>query len=91
MSPAGPALAEVLARWRREAITGVCRTGRYRLPYFTWGSGPPLVFVHGLADRAVSFAPVMAPLTSSTGDLMTIGLVPIRHSPQNAGTRDPRA
>lgn len=63
MTAPGPALADALARWRREAVPGTCRTARYRMPYFTWGRGPVLVFVHGLADRAVSFAPVMAPLT----------------------------
>jgi pimeloyl-ACP methyl ester carboxylesterase len=65
VSAVGPVLADVLARWRREAVPGTCRTGRYRMPYFTWGAGPVLAFVHGLADRAVSFAPVMARLTDS--------------------------
>ncbi len=59
--PAVP-LAEALARWEREARVGVCPTGRYRMPYFVWGSGPPITFVHGLADRAKSFVPVMEPL-----------------------------
>jgi pimeloyl-ACP methyl ester carboxylesterase len=40
----------VRARFHREAVRGVCDTGRYRMPYFVWGSGPPLVFVHGLGD-----------------------------------------
>src|SRR5262249_35318896 len=34
---------------------GVCGTGRYRCPYFAWGSGPPLVFIPGLADSGRSF------------------------------------
>jgi pimeloyl-ACP methyl ester carboxylesterase len=32
------------------------------MPYFVWGDGPPLVFVHGLADQSKSFVPVMAAL-----------------------------
>jgi 3-oxoadipate enol-lactonase len=47
--------AEALARFKREAIHGVCDTGRYRMPYFTWGEGPPLLFVHGLGDSGHSF------------------------------------
>jgi pimeloyl-ACP methyl ester carboxylesterase len=48
-------LAEALARFQREAVPGVCDTGRYRLPYYTWGQGPPLVFVHGVGDSSRSF------------------------------------
>jgi 3-oxoadipate enol-lactonase len=59
--PAVP-LAEALALWEREARRGVCDTGRYRMPYFVWGSGPPLVFIHGLADMSRAFIPVMAAL-----------------------------
>ncbi|MFL5242808.1 MAG: alpha/beta fold hydrolase [Gemmataceae bacterium] len=63
--PAPPSLplTEVLERFRREAVHGVCDTGRYRCPYFTWGQGPPLVFIHGLADSSRSFLPVIALLT----------------------------
>src|SRR6266481_4077734 len=43
-------LEHVLRRFEREAVRGTCDTGRYRCPYYTWGSGPPLVFVPGLAD-----------------------------------------
>jgi pimeloyl-ACP methyl ester carboxylesterase len=59
--PAVP-LSEALAAWEKEARHGVCPTGRYRMPYFVWGDGPPIVFIHGLCDRARSFALVMAPL-----------------------------
>ena len=59
--PAIP-LAAALDLWDREARRGVCDTGRYRMPYFVWGSGPPLVFVHGLADTSRAFIPVMAAL-----------------------------
>ena len=49
------ALAEALERFGREAKRGVCDTGRYRMPYFVWGEGPPLVFVHGAGDTSRSF------------------------------------
>jgi pimeloyl-ACP methyl ester carboxylesterase len=48
-------LQEVLARFGREAARGVCDTGRYRCPYYVWGEGPPLLFVPGLCDDALSF------------------------------------
>jgi pimeloyl-ACP methyl ester carboxylesterase len=59
--PALP-LAEALALWARESRRGICDTGRYRMPYFVWGAGPPLVFIHGLADSSRAFIPVMAAL-----------------------------
>jgi pimeloyl-ACP methyl ester carboxylesterase len=48
-------LEEALQQFEREARHGVCHTGRYRLPYFVWGEGPPLVFVHGVSDSSRSF------------------------------------
>ncbi len=54
-SPAPLVLSETLARFEREAVHSTCDTGRYRMPYFVWGSGPPLVFVHGVSDCARSF------------------------------------
>src|SRR5438270_11581467 len=48
-------LEDVLARFEREARRGVCDTGRYRLPYYVWGSGPPLVLIHGVSDSSRSF------------------------------------
>jgi 3-oxoadipate enol-lactonase len=56
-------LAAALARWRREAEAGVCDTGRYRCRFFAWGHGQPLLFIHGMSDRARSFVPVAAHLT----------------------------
>ena len=66
--PARPALAhhasrithhlnvrDALARFESEAERGRCDTGRYRCPYFTWGVGPPLVLIPGLADSSRSF------------------------------------
>ena len=61
-TPAAIPLADALAAWDREARRGVLDTGRYRMPYFVWGTGPPLVFIHGLADRSRAFVPVMAAL-----------------------------
>jgi pimeloyl-ACP methyl ester carboxylesterase len=49
-------LDEVAARFRREAVRGVCDTGRYRMPYYAWGEGPPLLFIHGVSDRSDGFA-----------------------------------
>jgi pimeloyl-ACP methyl ester carboxylesterase len=48
-------LADVLARFDAEAVRGEFWTGRYRCRYYVWGSGPPLVFIPGLADDALSF------------------------------------
>lgn len=58
--PAPLSLAEALERFEREAVRGVCDTGRYRTDYWTWGSGPPLLFVHGLAGTSHSFVRVAA-------------------------------
>jgi pimeloyl-ACP methyl ester carboxylesterase len=55
-APAAPlALGEALRRLQREATHGVFHTGRYRCPYYSWGAGPPLVFIPGLADSGRSF------------------------------------
>src|SRR5579864_1981936 len=56
-------LKDILERFEREASWGECATGRYRCRYFVWGSGPPLVFVHGLCDEADSFVLPIAPLS----------------------------
>jgi pimeloyl-ACP methyl ester carboxylesterase len=57
-------LAEARARFEREAVRGVCDTGRYRMPYFSWGEGPPLLFVHGLGDSSRSFLMPIARLSA---------------------------
>jgi pimeloyl-ACP methyl ester carboxylesterase len=49
------ALAEAQSRFRREAVRGTCDTGRYRMPWYSWGQGPPLLFIHGLGDSSRSF------------------------------------
>jgi pimeloyl-ACP methyl ester carboxylesterase len=48
-------MGEVLDRYYRDAQRGVCDTGRYRCPYYTWGQGPTLVFIPGLCDDGLSF------------------------------------
>ena len=53
-------LAEAQARFQREAVRGVCDTGRYRCSYYVWGKGPPVVMIPGLADDALSFILVSA-------------------------------
>jgi pimeloyl-ACP methyl ester carboxylesterase len=58
-------LKEALARFEREAVWGVCATGRYRCPYYTWGQGPPLLFIPGLSDDARSFVPVCSLLAEN--------------------------
>jgi pimeloyl-ACP methyl ester carboxylesterase len=57
-------LGEALARFEREAVRGTCDTGRYRMPYYSWGSGPPLVFIHGLGDSSHAFLMPIARLSA---------------------------
>jgi pimeloyl-ACP methyl ester carboxylesterase len=56
-------LADVLQRFRAEALPGICDTGRYRCPYYTWGAGPTLVCVPGLVDDAQCFVMLLAHLS----------------------------
>ena len=48
-------LNDAWSRFEKEAAIGSCPTSRYELPYFAWGEGPPLIFIHGLADDMLSF------------------------------------
>jgi pimeloyl-ACP methyl ester carboxylesterase len=48
-------LSDARTRFEKEAKRGVLKTAHYRMPYYTWGEGPPLVFVHGVADSSDSF------------------------------------
>jgi pimeloyl-ACP methyl ester carboxylesterase len=57
-------LADALEQFRQQARHGVCDTGRYRMPYFSWGEGPPLIFVHGLGDSSRSFVQPMSRLAA---------------------------
>ena len=52
-------LRDALTAFRGGARKGLLDTGRYRMRYFTWGTGPPLVFIHGMADAAEAFVMVM--------------------------------
>lgn len=58
------ALAEARNRFERESSHGVVDTSRYRLPYYVWGQGPPLVFIHGVSDISRSFILVISRLTA---------------------------
>jgi pimeloyl-ACP methyl ester carboxylesterase len=58
-------LDECLRGFEWQADHGVLNTGRYRLPYTAWGSGPPLIFVHGLGDCSFTFALPMSLLHGS--------------------------
>src|SRR5262245_13273539 len=53
----GLTLAQVLEHFDRHAVRGQLDTGRYRMRYCSLGEGPPLVFLHGLAED--SRAPVV--------------------------------
>lgn len=45
----------IRAAFRVEAEQGAVATGRARLPYWSWGTGPPLVCIHGISDIGLSF------------------------------------
>jgi pimeloyl-ACP methyl ester carboxylesterase len=53
-------LHAAIERFRIEATPNAFHTGRYRMRYWTWGDGPTVVFVHGMADTTRSFAMEMA-------------------------------
>ena len=53
-----------ISAFRGSATHGRLDTGRYRMRYFAWGSGPPVVFVHGMADAARAFLSVMHSLVA---------------------------
>jgi pimeloyl-ACP methyl ester carboxylesterase len=57
-------LEEARARFRSEARNGTCDTGRYRLNYFSWGTGPPLLFIHGVSDSRLCFLLPIARLSA---------------------------
>lgn len=58
-------LSHARDRFDREAVPGFTVTPRYRLRYWDWGSGPPIVFVHGMIDTTKSFCMVMADLVDA--------------------------
>jgi pimeloyl-ACP methyl ester carboxylesterase len=51
---------DALRQFQREARHGKADLSRYRCAYAEWGEGPPLVLIHGLADRLQSFVLPMA-------------------------------
>ncbi len=55
---------DALAAFDRCATHAAFHTGRYRMRFATWGSGPPLVIVHGLSDAVRGFAMVMHRLSA---------------------------
>ena len=55
-------LHAALTRYDRDAVHGIIETGRYRCHYEAIGDGPPLLFLHGLADQPRSFAMLMTRL-----------------------------
>jgi pimeloyl-ACP methyl ester carboxylesterase len=52
-----------LWRLEREGRRGTFETGRYRGRYVSIGNGPPLIFIHGLADSLDTFVMPMALLS----------------------------
>jgi pimeloyl-ACP methyl ester carboxylesterase len=57
-------LDDALHRFEKEATRGTHDTGRYICSYYVWGSGPPLLFVHGLGDIAKGFVPAISMLAA---------------------------
>jgi pimeloyl-ACP methyl ester carboxylesterase len=57
-------LPEALRRFEMEAVRGTLAAGRLRLRYYVWGSGPPLVFLHGAGDSSRSFLPAISRLSA---------------------------
>jgi len=53
-------LDDSLRQFEKEATHGTLDTGRYRCSYYVWGSGPPLLFIHGAGDIARGFIPVIS-------------------------------
>jgi pimeloyl-ACP methyl ester carboxylesterase len=52
-------LRKTLNAFSSEARLSELATPRYRMRYWSWGDGPPLVIVHGLNDVPRSFVPLM--------------------------------
>ncbi|MGF1583000.1 MAG: alpha/beta fold hydrolase [Gemmataceae bacterium] len=48
-------LSGALELFQKEAQFGIFDNDRYRCPYWVWGEGPPLLWIHGLADDTQSF------------------------------------
>ncbi len=63
-------LARAQERFQTEATRGTVHTGRYSCSYSSWGNGPPLVFIHGLADLSASF---LLPMSILSRGFLCIG------------------
>jgi pimeloyl-ACP methyl ester carboxylesterase len=64
-APTSPiTLAQAQRRFEQEATRGIYDTGRYRVSFFSWGSGPPILFVPGLSERADIFLMLAALLSN---------------------------
>jgi pimeloyl-ACP methyl ester carboxylesterase len=57
-------LEQALHYFEQEAVRRVCNTGRYRMPYYAWGAGPPLLFVHGVSDSSLVFVQTISRLSA---------------------------
>lgn len=60
--PTADDLRHARTRLESEAKVAYCATGRYRMRYFDWGTGPAVVSVHGLCDEPLSFCMLIAEL-----------------------------
>jgi pimeloyl-ACP methyl ester carboxylesterase len=58
-------LDDARARFARDAVRSTCDTGRYRMPYYVWGEGPPLLFIHGVSDTSHSFLLTISRLSAN--------------------------
>lgn len=48
-----------LDAFRMGATRGTFESDRYRMRFLTWGCGPPILFIHGMADTELAFLMVM--------------------------------
>ncbi|MCS7168474.1 MAG: alpha/beta hydrolase [Gemmatales bacterium] len=64
MSSHNPPWLDWWHAFSQEAHVGTINLGRYEAEYFSWGTGPTLVCIHGLADSFLAFFPLAALLKS---------------------------
>jgi pimeloyl-ACP methyl ester carboxylesterase len=60
--PTADDLRRARARFESEPKLAYCQTGRYRMRYYDWGTGPTVVKVHGLCDEPLTFCMLLAEL-----------------------------
>lgn len=56
---------EALERFRAEHQLHSIPTGRYQARVWTWGTGPDLLFIHGMSDRSDSFVSLASELSKN--------------------------